>query len=151
PVKFIPGNGDGTFDPPIDAGPYPTYLSDLTAGDVNADSHLDLIYTHSGNPGSVAFWLGNGTGQFSLGSTLTAGNDPTETILADVDGDGCTDLVTVNSDSRNVSIFRGHCNGAFDPSIFVPVSTYPKTVICADLDGDPYPDLATAPSGANTI
>jgi len=150
PLKLFLGNGNGTFDGPLEQ-PAPNYINACMQGDVNGDSHLDLIYTRAGSHGTVMVWVGDGTGQFAQTSTLFAGNEPDQTILADIDLDGCLDLVTSNKDGRSLSIFRGHCDATFDTSIPIDVGTFPRGMICANLDGDGLPDLAVANYGGNTV
>jgi len=61
-VAILLGNGDGTFQPPVNytAGSLP---SSVTAADFNGDGKLDLVVTNYDSK-SVSVLLGNGDGTF---------------------------------------------------------------------------------------
>jgi hypothetical protein len=77
--------------------------------------------------------------------------------IADMDGDGKSDLIVANSSGGVVSVFRnistaGIINsGSFAPKVDFAVGSWPFGVITADIDGDGKLDIAVANQGGNSI
>ena len=99
-VTVLLGHGDGTFSPAaaFTSDPTLTGVADLRSvaiGDLDNDGTPDLVVV--GGNGDVSVLLGNGDGTFKLGSQ-SAGVTPNlvsqSIALADVDGDGRTDILT---------------------------------------------------------
>ena len=67
------GNGDGTFR----TGPTTTIgiLSSLTIGDINDDTHPDLVALIPDSP-NVEVFSGNGDGTFQAETLYAAGSSP---------------------------------------------------------------------------
>jgi hypothetical protein len=95
-VRILLGNGDGTFQPPLQAttGRSPTAV---VAGDFNNDGKLDLATANYGD-GTVTLLLGNGDGTFTQasGSPYIAGSNPASIVSADFNNDGKLDLAVAN-------------------------------------------------------
>ena len=88
------GNGDGTFTQSSTlAFPTPTATSqwgpDVIAADFNKDGKLDLAV---GNGESIAIYLGNGDGTFTVGNGYASIGNTGVLSAADLDGDGNVDL-----------------------------------------------------------
>ena len=65
-------------------------LAGIAAGDVDGDGDIDLCISSVGKDGNTSLWLNDGSGRFSIGSTLwQKGISP---CLGDVDNDGDLDL-----------------------------------------------------------
>ncbi len=147
-MTVLLGNGDGTFQPPVNSsvgwGEYP-----LTLGDFNGDGVLDLLTCVGGSffsEASCLVMLGNGDGTFQpgissvspeLGGTLGVS-------AADVNGDGKLDmLISIELMNLNfyTSVQLGDGNGAFSApggqNIGETFSVFPA----ADLNGDGNLDL----------
>jgi hypothetical protein len=95
-VSVMLGKSGGTFQSPIVTKTglsSPTSLV-LAVGDVNRDSHLDIVAndTYGGNQ----VLLGTGTGHFNLKPVISFGNQPeplpTGIAIADFNGDGKPDI-----------------------------------------------------------
>src|SRR6266852_4026269 len=52
-LEILPGNGDGTFQPPVEIADGTTVAGPMAVGDLNQDGTTDVFV--SGNPGSVFF------------------------------------------------------------------------------------------------
>lgn len=70
--------------------------------------------------------------------------------VADLNGDGRSDLVTPTS-SNSVSVLLGNGNGSFQTPTTYAVGTNPYSVAIGDLNGDGRPDLVTANFGSNNV
>src|SRR2546427_1474363 len=71
--------------------------------------------------------------------------------IADVNGDGRPDLLTVNTGANTVSVLLGNGAGSFGPRTDFATGAVPHGLAIADLDGDGNPDLIVANTGANTV
>jgi hypothetical protein len=147
-VSIFLGNGDGTFQPPVNypAGDGP---SSVVAVDLNGDGNLDLVVANRQGR-RLTVLLGNGDGTFRQGpqspevapfqSFVTSG---------DFNGDGKPDIVALSWDNpcMCISILLGNGDGTFqDPIVTVP----PFNVLAigvGDFNGDGNLDLATAGNG----
>ncbi|HEV3343847.1 MAG TPA: FG-GAP-like repeat-containing protein, partial [Pirellulales bacterium] len=117
-VGVLPGNGDGTFQKPIDsAGPNgTTYYRDgatsYATGDLNGDGKIDLVTAN--RDGTVSLLSGNGDGTFQKPLTYfvaALGNvsDPIPIVVADFNGDGVADVGVLVGDRLAVLLNRrGH-------------------------------------------
>ncbi|HEX7809861.1 MAG TPA: VCBS repeat-containing protein, partial [Thermoanaerobaculia bacterium] len=130
-VHIVLGNGDGTFDAPIEIA-----IADgptLEFADLDADNDLDFVLT-VGNAATSTFtpthvYLNNGAAVFTAGTTIYSKSDVLR--LADVTGDSKPDLITCGA------YYPGLGDGTFGPvhqheNCFID-STY---VFDADADGD---------------
>ncbi len=81
--ELVIGNGDGTFDPPleVDSG---DDADGVVAADWNGDGHLDLALSNDFY-GRINVLLGNGNGSFTSTGLYKAGKDPLALAAADFD------------------------------------------------------------------
>ena len=95
-VRWLPGNGNGTFDTPRLLSDEHVTTASLFAEDLDADGDLDVVVAAIN--GDRLSWHENlGNGNFSAYQTINDYHDgPRGVVAADMDGDNLPDLVVVN-------------------------------------------------------
>jgi FG-GAP-like repeat/FG-GAP repeat len=135
----------------------------LRSADFNRDGHPDIVTTNL-DDGTVSIFLGDGHGRFVIapGSPFPAGAKPWEVALADIDGDGNTDLIVIPyqrdiaDPSQNiVTVLLGNGRGGFHPMPGPPLSLAecrgPNSVAAGDLSGTGRPTIAVACAESRTL
>jgi len=82
---------------------------------------------------------------------LATGNSPQSVVSADFNGDGVTDLATVNQNDNTVSVFLGRSNGTFAAKVDYPVGLSPRWLVAGDFNRDGKIDLAAVDYSSNTV
>jgi hypothetical protein len=124
--------------------------SAMTAiGDFNNDGNADLFVSHwSGGGGNeVQILLGNGLGNFSVGTTRSNVPGANAVAVGDFDKDGKLDGVVTNWTAGSVTVLFGNGTGGFkDPStdVIFPAGNRPQFVTVGDFNNDSNPDVAFA-------
>lgn len=154
-VSVLLGNGDGTFDSAVN------YLAHtgpraVAVGRINGDAHPDLVVGNGdvfGNSNDVSVLLGNGDGTFGAPSHIPTAAQPSSVEIADLDGDGDSDVVlTPLASNTFIQVLRGNGDGTFNPTILnFTTGTNPADVAIGDLNGDTRPDLAVTNRTATTV
>ena len=120
----------------------------LAVGDVTGDGIPDIVtgreYSNGGQlSGEMSVLPGRGDGTFGLRLALPVGIRPMRLAIADVDGDGRSDVIAANAQSNSLTLYRSIPTG-FGPRTDIPTGAYPIGIGIARFDGDAYPDLAVA-------
>lgn len=130
----------------------------IVAADFDGDGNQDLLTTH---PTTVAMWKGNGNGSFASGVEYDLGEwGPKYFVLGDWNGDGETDVATLNIGET----FRGQCMSALlgngDGSFAAPFVRYGSFSLqfsgvagidAIDVNGDGVLDLTAGAYGADDV
>jgi len=162
-VSVLLGNGDGTFQEPVnywtgdESSPWSVAIGDLN-GDGNPDlvaasywCYYDYYETYYYDP-YVSVLLGNGDGTFQEAVSYEVFDGPHTVAIGDLDGDGNPDLAVACSIGNHfypgkVSVLLGNGDGTFQGRVDIAAGDNPYSVAIGDLDGDGDSDLAVACKG----
>jgi hypothetical protein len=147
-VLILLGNGDGTFQPPVNY-PAPFNPETIAIGDFNGDGNADIIVTGSSTEGSIISMLpGNGDGTFGRAVNSVAGGPLGALMVADMNGDGKPDLVSLGGPA--LSVLLGNGDGTFGAPIAFTSAGFYSIGVLGDFNGDGKVDLATVAVSGNT-
>ena len=112
----------------------------VVVGDLNGDSNQDVGVLDSAG-GTVDVWTGDTNGQFTeeTNPVYSAGSNPMNGVLLDMNGDGKLDLITVNGmegSSDDVSFIQGKGDGSFGAETDFATDYTPTNIISTDINGD---------------
>ena len=145
-VSLLLGNGDGTFQPPVNL----TVGSYVAVGDFNGDGKLDLVVANY-NTGTMGVLFGNGDGTFQARVDYATGANPNSLAVGDFNGDGKLDIAVVNSVSASVSVFLNDGSGGFATRKDFATGYAPTSIAVGDFTGDGRLDLAITTSCGNVV
>lgn len=146
------------FDPKVDftagAGAKASAI-----GDIDGDGKPDLVVVNSTANTVSIFRNTAGSGNITAGSfaakiDLPAGGGAQGVSIADLDGDGKSDLTVANLTDNTLSVYLNTSttgNISFAAKITLTTGKGPYGVTCADVDGDGRIDLICSNSTDNTV
>jgi hypothetical protein len=161
-LNLMLGNGDGTFgtalQPVISVSLANGYFipEALAVGDFNGDGHLDAAVwgpTNQTGGGEAEIVLGDGAGGLTIaGSYFTPVlsnnyNFPSDGLaVADVNGDGKLDLISLTSFTGGAYVFPGNGDGSFQTAVNYSVGTtgQAEALAVADVNHDGKPDIVVS-------
>jgi len=141
-VHVLFGNGDGTFQTPIDI-PTLGESADVVVADFNNDGKPDIYLTgYNGAPFPGEILLGNGDGTFQPAKYTGDGGGMTAAI-GDFNHDGILDMALAPW-SGTVNVYLGNGDGTFGTEMTYPVASEARSVAVGDFNGDGILDLAVS-------
>lgn len=135
----------------------------VVVGDLDEDSTLDLVVAgspaHNDGELFLAMLFGDGTGNFPLMTTLSAGQGTLKgnIAIADFNEDAHLDLAVgptnfqTSIPSNLVLVFLGDGTGGFGPATTFQVGLGPHTVTVGDFNEDGHSDLAVSNRQEGTV
>jgi dienelactone hydrolase len=147
-VSILLGNGDGTFQPPVN---YSTGAATaLAIGDLNGDGKLDLAVANQN--GTVSILLGNGDGTFLPATDLSVGSNLEAVAVGDFNSDGKLDLAVADYATGEVLVLLGNGNGTFQTPVSYSTgpASNPLSLAVADFNADGKLDLVVLVVGKST-
>ncbi|HSD18150.1 MAG TPA: VCBS repeat-containing protein [Thermomonas sp.] len=153
-------DGAGNFSAPVinqlprrpDGAPWIAWGADTT--DVDRDGRKDLVFSLASNrPAGIGIVLAKPDGTYAVDRVLDAYDIPQPIVLADLDGNGLDDIVTVHGGFYNMGYYL-QGPGGFEPEtlVSVAISSFPTShyighkLAVADINSDGCRDIAIADS-----
>jgi hypothetical protein len=152
-MTVLIGNGDGTFQNPVNYAMDSHQHYGIAAVDFNGDGKLDIAVSDEGSNG-VSIFLGNGDGTFQLPVSYGAGSLPVDVVAADFNHDGKLDLAITTSGAQGgsaVAILLGNGDGTFMTATIYSVGYQPGLLVAGDFNNDGNLDLAIADATENDV
>lgn len=110
----------------------------IALGDLDATNRRVLVTADA--DGTITPIVVGADGAFTIGTPVAEAPHPRSIALADVDGDGNSDLLVVVANA--LLLRRGDGHGGFGPGATVAAAAPNAAVAAGDLDGDGFIDIA---------
>ncbi len=148
-----------SFGPPV-TFPCGAGATGVAAGDIDGDGRPEIVTANEGS-NSVSVLLNLSTpgvitaDSFAPAMDFTVGSNPNAVALADIDGDGKPDVVTVNSgDTGVMTVLRNLStpgNLVFATNVVFQGLAGAYSIAVGDWDGDGKPDVMVGGQGSQVI
>jgi len=140
-VSIMLGNGDGTFQPPVDYSVDPCPGTPVK-GDFNHDGNLDIVVPvyYYDRVSGVDVLLGRGDGTFEPATYYPSPQIAYQVLPGDFNNDHILDLVLLLPDS--LCVLLGNGDGTFQPCIESPLPAEDNAIAVGDFNNDGKLDLA---------
>jgi len=147
-LAVLKGNGDGTFQAPVNYTCGTTPAS-IKIADLDGANGPDIAVADYTGTSPVWIFLNNGSGAFAAGVSYPTGDAyALDLAIGDLNGDGKPDIAVANSgvpgDPGSVSVLLNTGSGAFGAAALYRGLQGPTSVAIADIDGDGKNDLISA-------
>jgi hypothetical protein len=162
-IDVYPGAGDGSFGSPLLVFASDNSPQAISVGDFNGDAWPDLVIPVT-NSRALHLYLNVGAFTFTRSASAFIEVGPSETAVADLDGNGTDDVATANFQG-SVSVLLGNGDGTLqeartftvdDDGCSSTAGDCPSTraLSLEDVNLDGRPDIVTAnelPGGASVL
>jgi len=147
-VSILLGNGDGTFQSPVQYSTSPYGPRYIVVGDFNGDGIPDLL------TGDGTLLIGNGDGTFQppIQSVITTSGE-IPLAVGDFNHDGNLDVAVLGPlpDNLGLQILLGNGDGTFREGAQYAVGEFANSITVGDFNGDHKLDLAVTNGTANQV
>ncbi len=121
----------------------------IVSGDFDKDGKIDLAILDSIK---LTVLKNDGTGNFTISSTVNSFTGANDMAIGDIDNDGDIDLLVSDQWQNAFHILKNTGNGVFNPSgICQTGGTRPFHIVVCNLDNDCYMDVAVTNWESNTL
>jgi hypothetical protein len=152
-VAIFLGNGNGTFQPPVQISVQGAYA--LATGDFTGHGRVDIAVADAAlanGQGGVTILMNNGEGQFVALPTIAFGNpsnspSPDAIVAGNFTGSGHLDLAVADKITDDVTVFLGNGDGTFrvqPPISFGSSYLFRMSLVTGNFTHDGHTDLAVA-------
>lgn len=145
-ISILLGNGDGTFQPPMQFPTTGTPMS-LAVGDFNNDGNADLVVYNSTTTAYISVLLGNGDGTFQPpmdnSSVYSCTEGPDSIAVGDFNRDNKLDVAC---SGEGAYVLLGNGDGTLQGAVSYPAGAS-LAVAVGDLNHDNNPDLVVSGYG----
>ena len=151
-VMVLTGNGDGSFAvaETLATGAQP---ASLAVESLNDDAVPDIVVANrlDGEGGnSLSVFLSAVEGGYDEPVVIPVGHAPSKVLVADLNRDGVSDLIVVESantpDGNRVRTLFGDGGGGYGDATTAPTGKGPESAVLIDFNGDTLLDLAVTNS-----
>ena len=140
------GTGQFTLDAQIDTGS----SHYVVGGDFDRDGDLDLAVENR-LLSRVTIVLNDGSGNFSISSTISVSAPTPSLVAGDLDNDNDLDLAVTSESTNSIFLLSNDGVGNFSFDQTISNINEPWHIKAGDLDGDSDLELVVPNYGANTI
>ncbi len=152
------GNADGSFEPGVSVTSL-AGIVDATVGEFGVNATQDLVILadpSTPGPAAKALWVLFGLSPRTYLPSEVEGpavsDDPSTLTVADLDGDGETDVLVTDEVTDEVIVMMGLGNVQFaSPFPTYPVGSAPVALALQRLDADPHLDLVVANRDSDNV
>lgn len=143
-----------SFSPKIDSAASTSF--GITTADLDNDGKPDLAIVNATSDKVSIFRNTGSIGSIALANKIdyATGSFPLNIAAGDLDGDGKPELIVVNLQSYNISVFKNNSTPgtiSFSSKTDYQTGDQPRNVAIADIDNDGKPDLVVANNGSGSV
>lgn len=138
----------GAANPPF--GPNVIWIE---LGDINGDGRDDLVMSSSSQSDFIIF-VQNAQGQLeaAANSPFPGSRSQERFTIADVNGDGRNDLISIDDADRELNVYLQDAQGGLAAAPYSPIPTQPsRELVVGDLNGDGFNDVAAVNQDAAQV
>ena len=150
-VRWLPGDGEGGFDPAVTV-PVTQGGGELEVRDLDDDGDLDVALA-SDTHDHVTVLLAEAPATFPINVEVKLGGTSLAQVnsiaAGDVTGDGASDVVVIAGYPYTVKLLVGDGQGGLGAPQLVPSTTWPGNLLLSDMDGDGLADLVYLSAGSD--
>lgn len=129
-------------------------ITDVALGDVDADGVTDILVA-AGESGRITLFRGQGDLKFvpPVSRVISYDSELTRIVIADLDGDGRSEVLAGLAQARAVAVLRGLSSRLDSPqdAVRYSVDLRPDGMVPGDLDGDGRKDLVVMEKGQKRL